>query len=108
MKICRKVPGAVLIVVLLLASCAPRNTIPGGDEQSGQSTVLLEQECEAQLSYLASVLETLRAKRPDSDPVLIELGETYRISTEYYLRGEYSLALSLVDSAMDLIETSRK
>lgn len=98
--------GCCIIVLFLGPACTSNNAVPVAGDASGESIMLLEQECEAQLLLFASLLKTVEAKRPASDPTLIELKELYAMSEELYLKSDYSVALSLIDDALSLIEKS--
>lgn len=92
--------------MLLVPACASNGVKRVADDQAGDVSALIEQACEAQLHHLSSLLSTLERTVPDSDPTLIECKEIYALSEELYLKREFSLALSLIDDAMALLEKS--
>lgn len=107
MEICNWLLRGVCIVVVLLApACASNGAQRVADDRAGDVSALIEQECEAQLLHLSSLLAALERTAPDSDPTIIECKEIYALSEELYLKKEYSLALSLIDDALSLIEKS--
>jgi hypothetical protein len=96
--------GYFLFILAVCPSCSSQIAHQATTPDSPEAISLLEMECETQLRHLASVIKSKAAVLPNSDPSLIELKEIYAMSEELFLKREFSLVVSLIDDALQLIE----
>lgn len=66
----------------------------------------LEIECERELLYLDTLIETRGADRRVGADALAEAVELRRVAGELFMDGEFELALELIEEAVALLEGS--
>jgi hypothetical protein len=101
--------GCVTVaIVLACASCSSNGAqnvdILNPTPEPQEADSLLEVECETQLLYLSSRIQSLGSGAAGSDATSTKLKELYSMSEELFLKREYALALTLMDEAVRLIE----
>jgi len=94
---------AIAAALVTGSGCSPRDDLPGESGTYSQKSPL-EKECERELLYLDSLIET-RGRIPDfSAAAMAEATELRRSAMELILDEEYELALELIDEAIALLE----
>jgi hypothetical protein len=96
-------------VTCLVPGCSPRNDA-GGPSQSRSEPAPrspLEIECERELLYLDSLIESRRRDRDFPPAALAEAIELRRSAAELILDEELELALELLDEAIALLRESK-
>jgi hypothetical protein len=87
------------------AGCSPRNDASGSShlQTSLEPESPLEVECERELLYLDSLIESRRRDRDFPPAVLAEVIELRQSAAELILDVEFELALELMDEAIALL-----
>lgn len=94
---------AVTAAVLTGSGCSPRSDPSGGTSTLSQKSPL-EKECERELLYLDSLLESRRRSADFPPAAMAEATELRRTAMELILDEEYELALEMIDEAIALLE----
>ena len=99
----------VIAVVCLIAAaavtgsgCAPRSDSSGDAGSSSQKSPL-EKECERELLYLDSLIESRRENPDFSAAAIAEAVELRRSAVELILVEVYELALELINEAIAIL-----
>ena len=99
------VSGMLILACLLVPglACSPRPA-PGLLPSDSSDEELLQITCEKNLSYLRILIEDkLEIKKIQSFRI-IEAREIFQLAQILYLQQEYSLAMELIENAIDILE----
>ena len=94
---------AIAAAVVTGSGCSPRSDSPGEAGSYSQNSPL-EKECERELLYLDSLLESRRRSADFPAAAMAEAAELRRSAMELILDEEYELALELIGEAIALLE----
>ena len=94
---------AIAATVVTGSGCSPRSD-SSGDVGSYSQNSPLEKECERELLYLDSLIESRRRTAGFPPAAMAEATELRRSAMELILDEEYELALELIDEAIALLE----
>jgi hypothetical protein len=100
---CRGPTAAAVFVVLVVTGCASQGA---GDSavESPLEREPLEVACEVALIELKALIDERAADAAFSRAALGEAMALYQVGTEFYLEGEYDLALELIEQAFDVLK----
>lgn len=84
--------------------CSARTTSSGVSVTELETDRTIMVECERELRYLESLIETKRRDRDFSAAVMAEVIALRHAAGELFFDGEYELALELIDEAISLLE----
>jgi len=94
---------AIAATVVTGSGCSPRSDATGDAGSLSQKSPL-EIQCERDLLYLDSLLESRRRTGDFPAAAMAEATELRRTAMELILDEEYELALELIDEAIALLE----
>jgi hypothetical protein len=96
---------ALAVLVLLgLNTCSTRHDSAGLSPADPRVNSPLEIECERELVHLDALIEARRMDGRLRAEVLAEVIELRRAAGELFMRGEFELALELVEEAVSMLE----
>ncbi len=98
--------SSILLCICLapvLSGCAHRY-VPDALPNELTDEHLLEATCEENLSYLGSIIEDRLAVKKSPTYQLLEAQEIFRLAQTLYLQKEYSLAIELIENAIEILE----
>lgn len=92
----------IAAAAMIESGCSPQ---AGSHGQTGSYPQLspLEKECERELLYLDSLIDSVRRAADGSTAVMAEAEELRRSAMELMLDEEFELALELIDEAIALL-----
>ncbi|MFH1756221.1 MAG: hypothetical protein ABIA59_11035 [Candidatus Latescibacterota bacterium] len=87
----------------VVIGCAASNGIQPVSQNPSNGS-LLESTCADNLAYLNIIINGFSAQKGMSNPRLVEAQEIYHLAEILYLQKEYSLAIELIEDAVQLLK----